>query len=167
MDRLGLQIRLTRPRRRIATMPTYTVTAPEGCLNQEKRSKIAREITRVHSETTGAPAYFAQVIFHDIAPGKYFVGGMPLHGQQVFVNGQIRAGRTTESKDTLISHMLAAVAEAAGLPTNNIWVYISDIVPRQMAEFGNVLPEPGDEAKWTEALPRADRTHMESFKSVR
>ena len=28
-------------------MPTYTVTAPEGCLNQEKRSKIAQEITRV------------------------------------------------------------------------------------------------------------------------
>jgi phenylpyruvate tautomerase PptA (4-oxalocrotonate tautomerase family) len=69
-------------------MPTYTVTAPEGCLNQEKRSKIAQEITRVHSETTGAPTYFAQVIFNDIAPGKYFVGGMPLHGQQVFVNGQ-------------------------------------------------------------------------------
>jgi len=32
-------------------------------------------------------------------------------------------------------------------------------------EFGNVLPEPGDEAKWAEALPQADRAHMESFKS--
>jgi phenylpyruvate tautomerase PptA (4-oxalocrotonate tautomerase family) len=145
-------------------MPTYTVTAPEGCLNQEKRSRIAQEITRVHSETTGAPTYFAQVIFNDIAPGKYFVGGVPLHGQQVFVNGQIRAGRTAESKDALISQMLAAVARAAGLPANHIWVYITDLIPRQMAEFGNVLPEPGDEARWTEALPAADRAHMESFR---
>jgi len=146
-------------------MPTYTVTTPEGCLNDDKRAAIAREITRVHSETTGAPTYFAQVIFHDVAPGKYFVGGQPLRGKQLFVNGQIRAGRTKESKDTLIAQMLAAVAGAAGLPANHVWVYITDLIPRQMAEFGNVLPEPGDEAKWTEALPPADRAHMESFKS--
>ena len=146
-------------------MPTYTVTTPEGCLNDDKRAAIAREITRVHSETTGAPTYFAQVIFHDVAPGRYFVGGQPLRGQQLFVNGQIRAGRTKESKDTLIAQMLAAVAGAAGLPANHVWVYITDLIPRQMAEFGNVLPEPGDEAKWTEALPPADRAHMESFKS--
>jgi phenylpyruvate tautomerase PptA (4-oxalocrotonate tautomerase family) len=145
-------------------MPTYTVTSPEGCLTNDKRAAIAREITRVHSESTGAPTYFAQVIFNDVAPGKYFVGGQPLRGKQLFVNGQIRAGRTRESKDALIAQMLTAVAKAAGLPTNNVWLYITDLVPRQMAEFGNVLPEPGDEARWTQALPPADRAHMESFK---
>jgi phenylpyruvate tautomerase PptA (4-oxalocrotonate tautomerase family) len=148
-------------------MPTYTVTTPDGCLNQEKRSKIAQEITRVHNETTGAPTYFAQVIFNDVPSGKYFVGGVPLRGEQVFVNGQIRAGRTAESKDQLIAQMLAAVAKAAGLPANHVWIYITDLIPRQMAEFGNVLPEPGDEARWTEALPVADRAHMESFKPER
>jgi phenylpyruvate tautomerase PptA (4-oxalocrotonate tautomerase family) len=148
-------------------MPTYTVTTPEGSLTNERRAAIAREITRVHSETTGAPTYFAQVIINEVAPGKYFVGGHPLHGQQLFVNGQIRAGRTKESKDALIAQMLVAVAKAAGLPTNHVWIYITDLIPRQMVEFGNVLPEPGDEAKWTEALPPADRAHMESFKSGR
>jgi phenylpyruvate tautomerase PptA (4-oxalocrotonate tautomerase family) len=146
-------------------MPTYTVTTPEGCLTNDKRAAIAREITRVHSETTGAPTYFAQVIFNDVAAGRYFVGGRPLRGQQLFVNGQIRAGRTAESKDTLLAQMLAAVAEAAGLPANHVWIYLTDLVPRQMAEFGNVLPEPGDEGKWTEALPSADRAYMESFRS--
>jgi hypothetical protein len=34
-----------------------------------------------------------------------------------------------------------------------------------MVEFGNVLPEPGGEAKWTEALPAADRAHMVSFRN--
>jgi hypothetical protein len=29
-----------------------------------------------------------------------------------------------------------------------------------LAEFGNVLPEPGDEARWTEALPTADRAYI-------
>ena len=62
--------------------------------------------------------------------------------------------------------MLAAVAKAAGLPANHVWIYITDLIPRQMAEFGNVLPEPGEEAKWTERLPAADRAHMQSFGSA-
>ena len=74
-------------------MPTYTVTCVEGTLDAPKRAKIASEITRIHSETTGAPAYFAQVIFTEVAPDRYFIGGGPLKGHQVFVNGQIRGGR--------------------------------------------------------------------------
>jgi phenylpyruvate tautomerase PptA (4-oxalocrotonate tautomerase family) len=94
-------------------MPTYTVTCVEGTLDAPKRAKIASEITRIHSETTGAPAYFAQVIFTEVAPDRYFVGGGPLKGHQVFVNGQIRGGRSAEVKDALIAQITAAVAEAS------------------------------------------------------
>ncbi len=148
-------------------MPTYTVTSPEGCLDAEKREKIAAEITRIHSATTGAPAYFAQVLFTEIKPDHYFIGGNAFSGQQVFVNGQIRAGRTAESKHALITQIAAAVAKAAQLSANAIWVYIADLLPEQMVEFGHVLPEPGDEAKWSAALPEADRAHMQSFGAKR
>ncbi len=144
-------------------MPTYIVTTLEGCLDTSKRAKIASEITRIHSETTGAPTYFAQVIFAEIAPDRYFVGGIPLKGHQVFVNGQIRAGRSTESKDALIAQITMAVSDASKLAKRNIWVYITDLVPRQMVEFGHVLPEAGDEARWAAALPQADRAHMQSY----
>lgn len=148
-------------------MPTYTVTTLEGCLDAGKREEIAQAITRIHSEATGAPTFFAQVLFAEVAPERYFVGGVLLKGQQVFVNGQIRAGRSKESKDKLISGMLAAIASAAQLPTNNVWIYISDLVPAQMVEFGHVLPEPGGEAAWTAALPQEDRARMESFAMTR
>lgn len=144
-------------------MPTYTVTSMPGCLDGAKREKIASEITRIHSEATGAPTYFAQVLFLEVEADCYFVGGMPLRGYQVFVNGQIRAGRTCESKDKLISEIVDAVTAVSKLSKNNIWVYITDLLPRQMVEFGHVLPEPGDEAKWTAALPEPDRAHMQSF----
>src|ERR1700730_3439358 len=140
-----------------------TVTYVEGCLVIAKRAKMASEITQIHSETTGAPTYFAQVIFTEIAPDCYFVGGSPLKGHQVFVNAQIRAGRATESKDSLIAQITAAVAAASKLPKRNVWVYITDLVPRQMVESGHVLPEAGDEARWAAALPEADRAHMQSF----
>jgi phenylpyruvate tautomerase PptA (4-oxalocrotonate tautomerase family) len=129
-------------------MPTYTVTSVEGALDAPKRAKIAAAITRIHAETTGAPTYFAQVIFTEVAPDRYFVGGSPLKGQQVFVNGQIRGGRSAETKDSLIAQITAAVAEASKLANRNVWVYITDLVPRQMVEFGHVLPEAGDEARW-------------------
>ena len=140
-------------------MPTYSVFSVEGCLDAAKRAKIASEITRIHSKTTGAPTYFAQVIFTDC----YFVGGSPLKGHQVFVNGQIRAGRSAESKDQLIARITAAVAEASNRGKRNVWVYITDLIPRQMVEFGHVLPGAGDEARWAAALPEADRAHMQSF----
>jgi len=144
-------------------MPTYIVTSVEGCLDTSKRAKIASEITRIHSETTGAPTYFAQVIFIEVAPDCYFVGGVPIKGRQVFVTGQIRGGRSNESKDSLIAQITAAVAQASKLPKRNVWVYITDLVPRQMVEFGHVLPEAGDEARWAAALPEADRAHMQSY----
>src|SRR5438876_5889226 len=102
-------------------MPTYTFTSVEGTLDAPKRAKIASAITRIHSETTGAPTYFAQVIFTEVAPDRYFVGGSPLKGQQVFVNGQIRGGRSAETKDSLIAQITAAVAEASKLANRNVW----------------------------------------------
>src|SRR5258708_37652529 len=91
-------------------MPTSTVPCVEGTLDAPKRAKIASAITRIHSETTGAPTHFAQVIFTEVAPDRHFVGGSPLKGQQGFVNGQIRGGRPPETKDSLIAHITGAVA---------------------------------------------------------
>jgi phenylpyruvate tautomerase PptA (4-oxalocrotonate tautomerase family) len=138
-------------------MPTYTVTAPQGRLSGDQKSRIAAAITRIHHEVTGAPTYFAQVIFVDVPAGNYFVGGAPLAEDQVFVHGQIRGGRTAENKKQLLLQILEAVAAAAQMPKGHVWVYILDLLPAQMAEFGHILPEPGEEAAWTAALPEADR----------
>jgi phenylpyruvate tautomerase PptA (4-oxalocrotonate tautomerase family) len=49
-------------------MPTYTVTVRRGQLDASQKIQMAQGITRVHSETTGAPSYFAQVIFRPAHP---------------------------------------------------------------------------------------------------
>jgi phenylpyruvate tautomerase PptA (4-oxalocrotonate tautomerase family) len=66
-------------------MPTYFCTTVEGRLTAEQKGKIAAEITRVHCEVTGAPSFFAQVIFDEVRPGNYFMGGAPLKHDQVFI----------------------------------------------------------------------------------
>ena len=79
-------------------MPTYYCTTLEGRLTAEQKSGIAGEITRVHCEVTGAPSFFAQVIFREVKPGNYFMGGAPLKHDQLFIYGHIRSGRAAVDK---------------------------------------------------------------------
>src|ERR1700680_3282661 len=96
-------------------MPTYFCTTLEGRLTADQKSKIAGEITRVHCEVTGAPSFFAQVIFDEVKPGNYFVGGPPLKHDQLFVYGHIRGGRAAVDKSRMIVSMAEAVGDAAEL----------------------------------------------------
>jgi len=145
-------------------MPTYFCTTLEGRLTAEQKSKIAGEITRIHGEVTGAPSFFAQVIFQEIKPGNYFMGGAPLKHDQVFVYGIIRGGRAAVDKSRLIAVMAKAVGEVANVENRrSVWVYVGELPAWQMIEFGHLLPEPGDEPAWTAALPEADRAFMQSI----
>jgi phenylpyruvate tautomerase PptA (4-oxalocrotonate tautomerase family) len=142
-------------------MPTYRVAAATGQLSAEKKRRIAEGITRVHNRVTGAQAFFAQVIFTDVPAGDHFVGGAPLEGDHVFVHGHIRAGRTPERKRQLLQELVAEVARAGAVAPNRVWAYVAELPPGQMAEYGHVLPEPGEESAWLAALPAGDRQLME------
>ena len=51
-------------------MPTYRVITANLAMTQEQEAEIAAAITRAHHESTGAPAYFAQVFFSPIDKGR-------------------------------------------------------------------------------------------------
>jgi phenylpyruvate tautomerase PptA (4-oxalocrotonate tautomerase family) len=145
-------------------MPTYFCTSTNGRLTLEQKSRIASEITRIHGEVTGAPDFFAQVIFNEVRPGDWFMGGAPLTHDHIFVYGHIRAGRAAMDKIRMVKLMAKAVALAVQVESERaVWVYLNELPPRQMIEFGHVLPEPGEETAWAAALPEDDRTFMQSI----
>ncbi|CAH2408781.1 tautomerase family protein [Mesorhizobium escarrei] len=145
-------------------MPTYLCTSTTGRLTSEQKSKIAGEITKIHSEVTGAPAFFAQVIFSEVKAGDWFIGGAQLTHDHIFISGHIRAGRAVVDKTRMIKLMSEGVAQAADVKNGRaVWLYLNELPPRQMIEFGQVLPEPGDEPAWTAALPEQDRAFMQSL----
>jgi phenylpyruvate tautomerase PptA (4-oxalocrotonate tautomerase family) len=143
-------------------MPTYHCSAAAGLLDAGKKSAIAAEITRIHNAVTGAASFFAQVIYTDIAKGDHFMGGAPLASDQIFVHGFIRAGRSVPDRQKLVTEMVTALSRLSGLPRKSVWVYLTEIPARQMAEYGHVLPEPGDEQAWLDGLPAEDRAYMQS-----
>src|SRR6516162_1401296 len=103
-------------------MPTYVCTIKEGRLSPDQKSRIAGEITRIHCEVTGAPTFFAQVIFEEIKAGNYFMGGVPLAHDQIFVYGRVRAGRSIQDKLKMIKLMAKAVANAARVSMTSVWI---------------------------------------------
>lgn len=144
-------------------MPTYECRAPAGLLDAAHRARIAADVTRIHHEVTGAPAYFAQVTFTEVVDGAWFLGGVPLAGPHVFLHGHIRAGRSAGDRTRLIRRLVAALADAVGLPPRAVWVYVTELPPRAMAEYGHILPDPGDEAAWFAALPPEDQAHLRAL----
>lgn len=120
-------------------MPSYIVTCVEGRLTGSQKSLIAEAITRAHGDSTGAPYYFAQVTFNEVKPRNYFLGGTQLDCDQIFVHGTIREGRPTDMKDALMARLTADVAIASQMKPNCVRVYLSELPPNQMVEFGRVL----------------------------
>jgi phenylpyruvate tautomerase PptA (4-oxalocrotonate tautomerase family) len=123
-------------------MPLYRCLVAEGLTSPEQRSRIAREITRIHCETTGALPEFVHAFFSEDAKAQ-----LPA-GRQALVLGGIRAGRSREQKDRLVAEMRSAVATIAGIDGNAVLVATADIPARWVMEGGRVLPEPGDEEAW-------------------
>ena len=134
-------------------MPTYVVTAPDGRLSPVQKQDLAARITDIHCSITGAPAYFAQVIFVDVTAGNYFLAGKPLQKDNIFVHGEIRAGRDAMTKEKLIHDIMVSTARITEADVSNIQIYIVDVPARQIAEWGQILPNPGDEAAWDARIP--------------
>jgi phenylpyruvate tautomerase PptA (4-oxalocrotonate tautomerase family) len=141
-------------------VPTYTLIVPEDCLSDEQKAQAAREITRLHTEATGAPRGFAQVFFHDLPRGDHFIGGVVAPHGQIFVRGEIRAGRSREVKQALIARIQQEVSRISELPQSNVWIYLHELPSSQMAELGRILPEPGEEAAWIAALPPEEQARL-------
>ena len=134
-------------------MPTYTVTNSNFNISSKQQKKLAEGITKVHNVVTGANTYFAQVIFNKTKKNNHFMGGKKVKEPSLFLLGQIRAGRSKKVKDKLISDLKHVLVKNSKLDETQVWVYINDLPPSQMIEYGAVLPDSGNEKQWFANLP--------------
>ena len=135
-------------------MPTYFVNSSNLKIEKKIKEKLAKKITKVHNEATGANKYFAQVIFNKTKLGDHYMGGKTVSKPEIFIYGHIRSGRTTKVKNKLITGLREIIRKNTRLKKDNIWVYILDLKPNQMIEYGELLPKSGGEKKWFNNLPR-------------
>ena len=135
-------------------MPLYICTAPEGSIPEQAKGRIANEVTRVHCEVTGAPPTFVHCFFFER-------GGPEVELlQHVFSSasdkpyvlfGNLRAGRTEETKQRVIDEMCSGVASILDISRDDIDMATQDIPASWVMEGGDLLPEPGEEEAWLRA----------------
>jgi phenylpyruvate tautomerase PptA (4-oxalocrotonate tautomerase family) len=141
-------------------MPTYACSAAAGRLTPAQKVEIVQCITAIHHEETGAPRYFVQVIFYDIAHANHYIAGQLAPAGQMWIRGDIRDGRSEEQKSRMLSRILQEVSRIGEIAEEEVWVYLSDIPAQNMAEYARVLPVPGAENAWFATLPATLRERL-------
>ena len=144
-------------------MPTYTVKYSNFNLSQKQKNSLAREISNTHSKFTGANTFFAQVIFQKNEKKSHFMGGKLVKTKEIFLNGQIRSGRTSKVKKQLILGLKKILIKNTNLRSDSVWVYLEDLLPDQMIEYGEVLPKSGQEKKWFNSLSPSLRERLKKM----
>ena len=133
-------------------MPTYIVKYSNFNLSQKQKNSLANDISNTHSKFTGANTFFAQVIFQKNENNSHFMGGKLVKNKEIFLNGQIRAGRTLVIKKKLILGLREVLTRNTKIKKDFVWVYLEDLPPQQMIEYGEILPKSGEEKKWFNSL---------------
>ena len=144
-------------------MPTYVVKFSNLKLSKSQKDDLAKGITDVHSKVTGANTFFAQVYFEKCESGDHYMGGKINNGSEIFLYGRIRSGRSNETKNELLTKLRDIIKKKLNLSTDNIWVYLIDLPPNQMIEYGQILPNSGEEKEWFKNLPDELRKRLQSM----
>ena len=88
------------------------------------------------------------------------MGGKLVKTKEIFLNGQIRTGRTSKVKKQLILGLRKILIKNTKLKKDFVWVYLEDLSPDQMIEYGEILPKSGQEKKWLDSLTLSLRERL-------
>jgi phenylpyruvate tautomerase PptA (4-oxalocrotonate tautomerase family) len=143
-------------------MPTYVCSVPSESCTDGQKAAIAEAISRIHSEETGAPTFFVQVVIDEKQPSERFLGGSRASAH-IWIRGDIRDGRTEAQRERMSLRIMQEVSRITDVKHDNIWVYLCNLAPTDMVEYGHVLPKPGEERAWFDNLPVTLRTYLASL----
>jgi phenylpyruvate tautomerase PptA (4-oxalocrotonate tautomerase family) len=147
-------------------VPTYVCSVPPKSLSDNQKNQIAAAISQRHIEATGAPSFFVQVVIEESDTTRRYLGG-ELSGANIWIRGDIRAGRSEEARSALMLAIMKDVIAIAAVPEASIWIYLCNLEPTDMVEFGHVLPRPGEEQPWFESLPPALQSYLSGLGAKR
>jgi phenylpyruvate tautomerase PptA (4-oxalocrotonate tautomerase family) len=139
-------------------MPTYMCYLPRDRFSLDQKAQIAGAISFRHSEATGAPPYFVQVVIEGTQADRYLGGEQT--SDHIWIRGDIRAGRTEDQRTGMMTKMMHDICRITGVAEENVWIYVCNLGPTDMIEYGQVLPLPGQEKAWFERLPDSLRSYL-------
>jgi phenylpyruvate tautomerase PptA (4-oxalocrotonate tautomerase family) len=129
-------------------VPFYQCYSPKGLLTESAKTEIADEITIIHTDATGAPAAFVNVLFREFSEGDCFVARKP--AARSFILGTIRHGRSLETRQAMLRDYEQIWTRITGQSEADLLVALSEADPAMALEAGFFMPEHGHEKEWFE-----------------
>lgn len=130
-------------------MPFYGCSVPAGSLTDDQKHELAKAITRIHTEVTGASPALVHVVFNDVASAALYSGGE--HASEIIIAGDIRAGRSDAAKERILREVGDACAAITGRSLDTIAVVVRDVPAKNIFERGEIAPQLGEDAAWLAA----------------
>ena len=104
-------------------MPIYTFT--HSCeLSAESKKALAKGVTAIHCEKTGAPAKYVQLVFIKVDPEDAFSGGEP-SGSYLTLEGTIRPGRSQDVEQAMLWSLNDLIKTASACAAHPFKYFIS------------------------------------------
>ena len=122
-------------------MPLYTVVTQEDSLSIGTKTKIAEEITRIHSTVMSVPRNFVRVVFLSYSKGTGYTGGE--RGPTAALNCIMRAGHTAEDKTNMLQQLWAMFQSQTGIATDQLVISLQEIPSSNAMEMGKIMQSVG------------------------
>jgi phenylpyruvate tautomerase PptA (4-oxalocrotonate tautomerase family) len=119
-------------------MPLYTAITEDGFVSDEKKAKIAKEITRIHTTIMKVPNSFVRVVFLSYPKGSGFAAGKA--APTAALNCVLRSGHTDEDKTEMLKQLWSMFQDLSSVPTDQLAISLQEIPSSNAMEMGQVMP---------------------------
>ena len=124
-------------------MPLYTAITEHESVSDEKKARIAEEITRVHAEIMKVPRKFVRVIFLPYPKHSGYTAGD--EASTAALNCVLRSGHTVEEKADLLKQLWSVFQELTGIATEQLAISLQEIPSSNAMEMGRIMAAVGHE----------------------
>jgi phenylpyruvate tautomerase PptA (4-oxalocrotonate tautomerase family) len=118
-------------------MPLYTAITEDGFMSDEKKARIAKEITRIHTTVMKVPNNFVRVVFLSYPKGSGFAAGE--RTSTAALNCVLRSGHTDEDKADMLKQLWAMFQDITGIPTDQLAISLQEIPSSNAMEMGQIM----------------------------
>lgn len=103
---------------RIKANAVVSAITEDGFVSDEKKAKIAREITRIHTTVMKVPNNFVRVVFLSYRKGSGFAAGEK--ASTAALNCVLRSSHTDEDKTEMLKQLWSMFQKLIGIPTDQL-----------------------------------------------
>ena len=120
-------------------MPLYTAIMEQGFVSDERKTRIAEEITRIHSTVMKVPKGFVRVVFLSYPEGSGYAAGE--QAPTAALNCVLRSGHTVEEETDLLKQLWAMFQKLTGIATDQLAISLQEIPSSNAMEMGQIMPD--------------------------